>query len=67
MRYTVRAIVVLALALGAPPARAQNPGLPVYNMGVGRGFALYGDVGFPNDQAGDGTVFGVTGRAGLGQ
>ena len=67
MRHTVRAIVVLALALSAPPAQAQNPGLPVYNMGVGRGFALYGDVGFPNDQAGDGTVFGVTGRAGLGQ
>ena len=31
MRYTVRAFAVLALALGAAPARAQNPGLPVYN------------------------------------
>lgn len=36
-------------------------------MGVARGFALYGDVGFPNDEAGGGTVYGVTGRAGFGQ
>ena len=54
MRYTVHAFTVLALALGAAPARAQNPGLPVYNQGVPRGIALYGDVGFPNDQAGSG-------------
>jgi hypothetical protein len=66
MRYTVHAFTVLALALGAAPARAQNPGLPVYNQGVPRGIALYGDVGFPNDEAGGGTVFGVTGRGGFG-
>lgn len=66
MRYTVHAFTVLALALGASPARAQNPGLPVYNQGVPRGIALYGDVGFPNDEAGGGTVFGVTGRGGFG-
>ena len=52
MRYTVHAVTVLALALGAAPARAQNPGLPVYNLGVPRGIALYGDVGFPNDAGG---------------
>jgi hypothetical protein len=66
MRYTMRAVTILALALGASPARAQNPGLPVYNQGVPRGIALYGDVGFPNDEAGGGTVFGVTGRGGFG-
>jgi hypothetical protein len=66
MRYIVRAIVVVALALGAPPARAQNPGLPVYNMGVPRGVALYGDVGFPNDAAGSGLAYGATVRAGFG-
>jgi hypothetical protein len=66
MRYPVRAITVLALTLGASPARAQNPGLPVYNQGVPRGIGLYGDVGFPNDEAGGGTVFGVTGRGGFG-
>lgn len=66
MRYTVHAFTVLALALGAAPAGAQNPGLPVYNQGVPRGIALYGDVAFPNDQAGGGTVFGVTGRGGFG-
>ena len=52
--------------LGASTARAQNPGLPVYNFGVPRGIALYGDVGFPNDVAGNGTVYGLSGRAGFG-
>jgi hypothetical protein len=66
MRYTVHAVTVLALALGAAPARAQNPGLPVYNQGVPRGIALYGDVGFPNDQAGGGLAYGASLRAGFG-
>jgi hypothetical protein len=66
MRYTVRAALVLALAAGASPARAQNPGLPVYNLGVPRGIAVYGDVGLPNDAAGQGTVYGVSGRVGFG-
>ncbi len=66
MRFAVPAILALALALGAVPARAQNPGLPVYNVGVPRGLALYGDIAFPNDQAGNGTAYGLTGRAGLG-
>jgi hypothetical protein len=66
MRHSVRAVVVLALTLGASPLRAQNPGLPVYNFGVPRGIGVYGDVAFPNDAAGGGTVYGITGRAGLG-
>ena len=66
MRHSVRAAVVLALTLGASPVRAQNPGLPVYNFGVPRGIGVYGDVAFPNDAAGSGTVYGVTGRAGFG-
>ena len=33
MRHTVRAVAVLVLALGAAPLAAQNPGLPVYNLG----------------------------------
>lgn len=66
MRHAVPAVVLLALVLGAAPSRAQNPGLPVYNMGVPRGIGLYGDVGFPNDALGSGTVYGVTGRAGFG-
>jgi hypothetical protein len=65
MRHIVLAVVALAL-VGASTARAQNPGLPVYNLGVPRGIALYGDVGFPNDVAGNGTVYGLTGRAGFG-
>jgi len=68
MRETVRAVVVLALTLGAgvAPLAAQNPGLPVYNMGVPRGIGLYGDVGFPNEAAGKGTAYGATVRAGFG-
>ena len=66
MKQAVRAAVVLALTLGASSARAQNPGLPVYNFGVPRGIALYGDVAFPNDAGGGGTAYGATGRAGFG-
>ena len=66
MRHTVRAVVVLALTLGASPLPAQNPGLPVYNIGVARGIALYGDVGFPNAAGGKGAAYGATARAGFG-
>jgi hypothetical protein len=66
MRHTVPAVVVLALTLGAAPLRAQNQGLPVYNIGVPRGIGIYGDVGFPNAAGGKGTAYGATGRAGFG-
>jgi hypothetical protein len=66
MRHCLCAGVVLVLTLSGTSARAQNPGLPVYNSGVPRGIGLYGDVAFPNDAAGGGTVYGVTGRAGFG-
>jgi len=61
---------VAALAVGtglsAPSARAQVRGIPVYNSGVFSGIALYGDVGFPNSDAGKGTAYALTGRAGFG-
>lgn len=66
MRQFALAATVVALALSGSPARAQNPGLPVYNMGVPRGLGLYGDVGFLNDVAGGGKAYGVTARAGVG-
>lgn len=66
MRPCLHALVVLALASGGTPAAAQNPGLPVYNLGVPRGLGIYGDFGFPNAAAGKGTAYGVTGRAGFG-
>lgn len=66
MRHTVRAVAFLVLTFGAAPLAAQNPGLPVYNLGVPRGIGLYGDLGFPNDAAGKGAAYGVTGRAGFG-
>ncbi|HEY4649479.1 MAG TPA: hypothetical protein VIG95_10225 [Gemmatimonadales bacterium] len=65
-----RALAVAALALGAglsaPSAQAQVRGIPVYNSGVFSGIALYGDVGFPNSDAGKGTAYALTGRAGFG-
>ncbi len=67
MRLAVLGPLALAVALsGAPSAAAQVRGIPVYNAGIPRGIGIYGDVGFPNDDAGDGTAYAVTGRAGFG-
>jgi hypothetical protein len=67
MPFVARTSALLAVvALLGLPVAAQVPGLPVYNQGVPRGIGIYGDVGFPNDDAGGGTAFGVTGRAGFG-
>lgn len=68
MKQAVLGAVALAAALvgGAPAAEAQVRGIPVYNAGVPRGIGVYGDVGFPNDEAGGGTGYAVTGRAGFG-
>ncbi len=67
MRQGTRAAIVAALlAVAAAPLAAQVRGMPVYNSGVPRGIGLYGDVGFPNDEAGGGNAFAVTGRAGFG-
>jgi hypothetical protein len=38
----------------------------VYNSGIATGIALYGDVGFPNTEAGKGTALALSGRAGFG-
>lgn len=67
MRLIARAAaIVTGVMVTALPAVAQVPGIPVYNQGVPRGVGLYGDVGFPDNDAGGGTAFGVTGRAGFG-
>jgi hypothetical protein len=62
------ALVSLAVGLGAEaqPAAAQVRGIPVYNSGVSSGIAIYGDVGFSNQDAGKGTAFAVRGQAGFG-
>ncbi len=58
--------LVLGLALGFRSAEAQVRGIPVYNSGIATGIALYGDVGFPNTEAGKGTALALSGRAGFG-
>lgn len=60
------AAMALVLTFGvASVAAGQALGLPVYNSGVPTGLAVYGDVAFPNNAAGDGHTFGVTGRLGV--
>jgi hypothetical protein len=68
MKQAVLGAIVMAAALagGAPSVKAQVPGIPVYNVGVPRGIGIYGDVGFNNDEAGGGTAYAATGRAGFG-
>jgi hypothetical protein len=61
----VGAGLMVALVTAAS-ASAQVRGIPVYNNGVPRGIAVYGDVGFSNEAAGKGTALAVTGRAGFG-
>ena len=67
MRQSLRAIIaLLGILITAPSAAAQVRGIPVYNVGVPRGIGVYGDVGFPNDEAGGGTAYAITGRGGFG-
>ena len=69
MRHGLRALAFalgLAVTGALAPAAAQVRGIPVYNNGVPRGIGVYGDVGLPNDEAGGGTAYAVTGRAGFG-
>ena len=56
------ASLTLCLTAGSPVAMAQVRGIPVNNSGVASGIALYGDVGFPDAQAGKGTAYALTGR-----
>jgi hypothetical protein len=60
------AALAAGTGLSAPSAQAQVRGIPVYNSGVATGIALYGDFGFPNSDAGKGTAYALTGRAGFG-
>jgi hypothetical protein len=71
MRPTARealaaGVLALGLVLGPSRAGAQVRGIPVYNSGIASGIAVYGDVGFSNADAGKGTAFAVSGRAGFG-
>ena len=70
MRRSARKVVTtaglgLGLALGLGPAQAQVRGIPVYNSGIATGIAIYGDLGFPDTEAGKGTALAISGRAGF--
>jgi hypothetical protein len=65
--HRVVASVTFVFAVAAvPAAHAQVHGIPVYNSGISTGVAIYGDIGFPNEDAGKGTALAVSGRAGFG-
>jgi hypothetical protein len=71
MRHSAQAAFAIAsltlcLTVGSEMAAAQVRGIPVYNSGIPSGIAIYGDVGFPDQEAGKGTAFAVSGRAGFG-
>jgi hypothetical protein len=62
-----RAVTLLVFgATLATPANAQVRGIPVYNSGIATGIGIYGDVGFPNEDAGKGTALALSGRGGFG-
>ena len=65
--HAVLATVGLVLA-GAVTSEvgAQVRGIPVYNSGIPSGIGIYGDVGFPDTEAGKGRALAVSGRAGFG-
>jgi len=56
-------VALIASFVGAAPASAQVPRLPVFNDGVPRGLYAAGDVSFPD---GGGNTFALTGGLGLG-
>ena len=60
------AFLTLALLAGSRPAEAQVRGIPVYNNGIPSGIGIYGDLGFPDEEAGKGTAYAVSGRIGFG-
>jgi hypothetical protein len=70
MRICARDVVAMAGLLAgaalAAPAAAQVRGIPVYNSGIPTGIGIYGDIGFPNEDAGKGRALAVSGRAGFG-
>jgi hypothetical protein len=63
--WLASAAIVLAVVT-VSSAQAQVRGIPVYNSGLASGIAIYGDVGFPDEDAGKGTALAVSGRAGFG-
>jgi len=69
MRRIGKVMIAAALPLiaGATAARAQLAGIPVYfNPRGGTGIGVSADLGFPNDNGGGGTAYGVTGSFGTG-
>jgi hypothetical protein len=62
-------LTIAGLVLGmsvASTVAAQVNGIPVYNSGIPTGIGIYGDIGFPNTDAGKGRALAVSGRAGFG-
>lgn len=67
MTQLLRGLAAVALlSLAAAPLRAQVPGIPVHAAGVPSGVILAGHFAFPNDAAGGGRSYAVSGAVGTG-
>ena len=66
MRWILASVGLTLSATIVPSVGAQVRGIPVYNSGIPTGIAIYGDIGFPNEDAGKGTALAVSGRGGFG-
>ena len=66
MKQVVFGALVAAVVGGTSSLAAQVRGIPVDNAGVARGVGIYADIGFPNDEAGGGRGYALTGKAGVG-
>ena len=63
----ISAAAVIPLAALATAAQAQLAGIPVYySPRGGTGVGIAANLGFPNDSAGGGTAYGVSGSFGTG-
>ncbi|HXG45746.1 MAG TPA: hypothetical protein VNJ71_13425 [Gemmatimonadales bacterium] len=66
MRRTVSLLAVLLGLVSASRLAAQATGLAVYQGGVAGGLTIGGEVGFPDQDYGEGTAYGARASLGIG-
>lgn len=67
MRRRVVPLIAILLAAGAPEARSQVRGFPLYAVQVPRGVTMGGDVAFPSDDYCPGVCAGGSASMGFGR
>ena len=64
-RFAAVAMAAVALAAATSKASAQLPGIPYGPVETGTGISIAADYGKPNDKAGGGSAYGLTGGIGF--